>query len=72
MVIFHRLLRSRLGNITLFHNDLLSHTRQQAVNRPIFSRLLMLEPLSPGPHVINFGGSVGDFSQEITYTLFVN
>lgn len=28
---------------------------------------LMLEPLSPGNHIINFGGTSGDFSLDVTY-----
>lgn len=32
---------------------------------------IMLRPLSPGKHVLNFGGVLPDFAQAITYTLYV-
>ena len=32
---------------------------------------VMLKPLSPGKHVLNFGGMLPGFSQAITYTLLV-
>ena len=32
---------------------------------------VMLRPLSPGKHVLNFGGMLPDMSQAVTYTLFV-
>jgi hypothetical protein len=32
---------------------------------------VMLRPLKPGEHVLNFGGSLPGMSQAVTYTLFV-
>jgi len=32
---------------------------------------VMLEPLGPGKHVLNFGGVLGNMSQAVTYTLIV-
>jgi hypothetical protein len=32
---------------------------------------VMLRPLSPGKHVLNFGGALPDMSQAVTYTLIV-
>jgi hypothetical protein len=31
----------------------------------------MLPPLSPGKHVLNFGGALPNMSQAVTYTLIV-
>jgi hypothetical protein len=35
------------------------------------SLLVMLPPLSPGKHVLNFGGGLPELSQAVTYTLIV-
>lgn len=32
---------------------------------------VMLRPLSPGEHVLNFGGMLPTMSQAVTYTLLV-
>ena len=32
---------------------------------------VMLRPLSPGKHVLNFGGVLSEMSQAVTYTLTV-
>jgi hypothetical protein len=32
---------------------------------------VILQPLSPGRHVLNFGGRLPEMSQAVTYTLIV-
>ena len=57
---------------------LLRHGSERTVSRPHRplgrQRLLrlMLRPLQPGTHTLNFGGSLPGLSQVVTYTLIVD
>lgn len=54
--------------------DMAAHSRSGAGSFPSAANgyYVMLRPLAPGTHTLNFGGSLPGLSQAVTYTLIVD
>lgn len=67
----HDLARYRQATTECFDMGALSEPKYRVFPSTANGYYVMLRPLSPGKHVLNFGGMLPGMSQAVTYTLFV-